>query len=127
MRLLESHCPLVSGDIEVHQVATFRREYRYWTQARDEWPEETQWIVEHVAGGAKEPSLILVSRNGEVKSIKGLSFHRKEIIDFLELNQIRFDRERLLFALFVLSTLATFALILVRRMRSERFNQELSQ
>lgn len=105
--------PELLNDVDMTQLVAYRYEYRYWTQSRDEWPPETSWIVEH--GANKEPSLILVARDGTTKNICGFRFGRDEIIDFLELARIRFDREKILIGLFATSLAAILAIMVWRR------------
>ena len=97
-------------EFEMSQIVTYRYEYRYWT---GEWTPETKWIVEHGAG--KEPSLILISRDGNTKRIRGFQFRPEPIIDFLEIDRIDYGRNTILANLLLVSLISTIAIIAWKR------------
>jgi hypothetical protein len=111
------------NDVDTSQFVAYRYEYRYWTLTRNEVPPETRWIVDHGAG--KEPTLILVSRDGKTKRLSGL-FERHEIIDFLALERVDPIRQNMLVAFFVFSLLATFALIVWQRKKNSKTPDKLA-
>lgn len=110
--------------VDLAAVDAYRFNYRYWRR-KGPWPPSTKWIVDR--GANKEPSLILLTPDGSTKNIKGFHYDHNEIIDFLELERKRPNRQPLLLGFLVLSGLLTALIISWRRYRQPPDNNALHE